>query len=273
METICISQKNVCDWQKRAVPTVMALGYFDGLHLGHCEVIKQAGAIARECGLPLSVMTFTPHPKTVLSKGREQVHHLMPLGEKAAKLEALNVDRLFLVTFDREFAALSPEQFAEHYLVGLGVVHAVAGFDFSYGYRGAGKIDRLQQDSKGKISVTKVQQIGFAGEKISSTCIRQRILAGNVEELPSFLGHWYEVKCDWNGFSLKPLAHYTMPAPGCYEVVLKKGREELEGLLHVKENGVLEWMQDIPGDMRGTLLIGWKRRLGAGELLQAVIHE
>lgn len=263
METIYINQENLHNWQKRSVPTVMALGYFDGLHKGHCHVIKEAGLKAKEYGLPLSVMSFSPHPKIVLSNGKEQVHHLMSISEKIEKLKTLGVDNFYLVKFDKEFASLSPEMFTEQYLVNLRVVHAVAGFDFSYGSFGAGNLDRLKEDSKGKVDVTKVQKVSCRGEKISSTCIRKRILAGNVEELPDFLDHLYEVKCNWNGFLLRPQPHYTIPAPGIYEVTLKSSSKELIGQLYVTEDGVLGFSQNIPNYMKGTLTIVWKKRLSA----------
>ena len=60
------------------------------------------------------------------------------------------------------------------------------------------------------------------GEKISSTCIRERLLNGKVEELPDFLGHSYEIKCEWDGVSFNLYPYYTLPAPGRYEVTLKK---------------------------------------------------
>ena len=69
----------------------------------------------------------------------------MPLSEKEKMLEQLGVDTFYIVQFDKEFASLSPEQFVSQYLVNLGVVHAVAGFDFSYGSRGLGNMDRLKE--------------------------------------------------------------------------------------------------------------------------------
>ena len=114
----------------------MALGFFDGLHQGHRKVIQTALQKAKEKSLPLSVMSFFPDPKTVLSNGKKQVCYLMPLYEKEKMLEQLGVDRFYMVRFDKEFASLSPEQFVFQYLVKLGVLHAVAGFDFSYGSRG-----------------------------------------------------------------------------------------------------------------------------------------
>jgi FAD synthase len=274
METIYMNQNNLCNWQRRAVPTVMALGYFDGLHKGHCHVIKTAGQIAKEYGYPLSVMSFSPHPKIVLSNGKEQVYHLMPLSEKEEKMKSLGADNFYLVKFDKDFASLSPEQFVEQYLVKLGVIHVVAGFDFSYGAFGAGNLDRLRQDSKEKIHVTKVEKVSCKGEKISSTCIRNRILAGKVEEIPDFLGHSYEVKCNWNGVFLQPQQHYTIPASGVYEVTLIGNSKDLSGKLIVTEDGLLSYEDHLSHDMKGILTIVWKKRLSeiAAQPLTNVIN-
>ncbi len=154
METIFLTRGNLAFWQERAEQTVMALGFFDGLHKGHCEVIKTAARKAKERNVSLSVMSFFPHPKTVISNGKKQVCYLMPLAEKEAGLRKLGVDTFYMVEFDTEFAALTPEQFAAKYLLGLGVVHAVAGFDFSYGHKGLGNMERLKHDANGLIDVT-----------------------------------------------------------------------------------------------------------------------
>ena len=187
----------------------MALGFFDGLHQGHRKVIQTALNKAKEKNVQLSVMSFFPHPKTVISNGKKQVCYLMPISEKEKMLEQLGVDRFYIVQFDREFASLSPQQFVTQYLLKLGVIHAVAGFDFSYGSRGLGNLDRLKNDSGGIIEVTKVEKVECQGEKISSTCIRERLVKGLVEEIPHFLGRPYEVKGNWDGFSIKLESYYT----------------------------------------------------------------
>ena len=94
METIYINRDNILNWQSVAKPTVMALGFFDGLHQGHRKVIQTALQKAKEKNLPLSVMSFFPHPKTVLSNGKKQVCYLMPISEKEKMLEQLGVDTL-----------------------------------------------------------------------------------------------------------------------------------------------------------------------------------
>ena len=102
-------------------------------------MIQTALVKAKEKNLLLSVMSFFPHPKSVLSNGKTQVDYLMPLSGKKKLLSQLGVDIFYIVEFDREFASLSPEQFAAKYLINLGVVHAVAGFDYTYGFRGDGE--------------------------------------------------------------------------------------------------------------------------------------
>jgi len=256
MKTIHINRSNLAEWQKKAKPNVMALGCFDGLHHGHCTVIHTAYQIAKEKQTGLAVMSFFPHPKTVISNGKVHVHTLMPLAEKEAKLRKMGVDTLYIVEFDTEFAALSPERFVSQYLNGLGVVHAVAGFDFSYGSRGAGNLDRLNQDSGGWIDVTKVEKVELWGEKISSTCIRERLLNGKVAELPDLLGRYYETECEWNGEVFMMYPFYTLPGPGRYAVTLKTESGSIQTEVSVLKEGV-QCTAEIPSFLKGKLSIVW----------------
>lgn len=270
METIYLNRDNILSWQKSAIPTVMALGFFDGLHQGHRKVIQTALNKAKEKNVQLSVMSFFPHPKTVISNGKKQVCYLMPISEKEKLLEQLGVDRFYIVQFDREFASLSPQQFVNQYMLKLGVIHAVAGFDFSYGSRGLGNLDRLKNDSGGIIEVTKVEKVECKGEKISSTCIRERLVKGLVEEIPHFLGRPYEVKGNWDGFSIKLESYYTLPAPGRYKVSVKKGLVSIETELMVTEDSVVQTHQLLPSTMRGNISIHWHRQMTESEMLLTI---
>lgn len=261
MKTIFLNQDNLGEWQKKASPTVIALGFFDGLHNGHYKVIRTASQKAKEKNVSLSVMSFFPHPKTVISNGKKQICYLMPQSEKEEKLRQLGVDTYYIVEFDKGFASLSPQQFVEQYLLKLGVVHAVAGFNYSYGYKGAGHMGRLKADANGLIDVTVVEKEECRGEKISSTCIRKRLLNGKVEELPDFLGHLYEVKCDWDGFSLKLHPYYTLPAPGSYVVTVKSGQRTINTEMTVTEEHLLKSNAKLPLSMKENISIVWHRRL------------
>ncbi|WML28325.1 FAD synthetase family protein [Neobacillus sp. OS1-33] len=269
METIRVNRSNLAEWQKKARPNVMALGCFDGLHHGHCAVIHTAYQKAREKQVPLAVMSFFPHPKTVISNGKIHVHYLMPLAEREAKLRSMGVETFYIVEFDKEFAGLVPEQFVAQYLNGLGVVHAVAGFDFSYGVRGAGNMDRLKHDSSGRIDVTKVAKVDLRGEKISSTCIRERLLNGRVAELPDLLGHFYETKCEWNGAEFILYPYYTLPGPGNYRVTLENRSGSIPTEVTVMNDGTtLKCTDDIPLFLKGKLAIVWEKQIDESRKLR-----
>ncbi|KAA9021030.1 FAD synthetase family protein [Niallia endozanthoxylica] len=263
METIYLTRGNVTSWQKIAKPSVMALGFFDGLHHGHRKVIQTALQKAKEKNVHLAVMSFFPHPKTVISNGKKQVCYLMTLSEKEEMLEQLGVDLFYIVQFEKEFASLPPEAFVAQYLLKLGVVHAVAGFDFSYGSRGLGNLDRLKNDSGGLIEVTKVEKVECNGEKVSSTCIRERLIKGLVEEIPHFLGRPYEVKANWDGVSIHLESYHTLPSPGHYMVTLKKGLASFKTELVVTEESVVQTCHRLPSHMAGELSILWHRQIAA----------
>lgn len=260
METIHLNRDNLQRWQQRAEPNVMALGCFDGLHLGHCEVIHTASMKAQEMNVSLSVMSFFPHPKSVLSDGKIRVEALMPLSEKEKRLRSLGVDRFYIVAFDKAFAALPPEQFVGQYLLSLGVVHAVAGFDFSYGAKGAGHTDRLASDAGGLIGATKVEKVDYRGEKISSTCIRERLLQGRVEELPHFLGQCYKSLGEWNGSGFRHDGDCMLPAPGRYAVTITDECSRLQTEVIVKNNQV-QYAGAPLALSKGTVTMEWNRCL------------
>ncbi|KZE38993.1 hypothetical protein AV656_08840 [Bhargavaea cecembensis] len=269
MKTISLNHRNLSGWQQQEEPTVMALGCFDGLHHGHERVIQTALRKAREKNLKTSVMTFFPHPRTVLPGRKREFHYLMPQQEKEARLREMGVDTLYVVEFDKKFASLHPEQFVSDYLLGLGVVHAVAGFDFSYGSRGAGNMDRLTADSGYRIGVTKVEKVGIGDQKISSTLIRETLLHGKVEDIPMLLGRPYELTCSSAGETFIPHPHFTIPAPGTYEVSLKTGKTCIRTELTVCERGQLSCRSKLPSLIEGSCSVIWHRALPEERQIQS----
>lgn len=172
-------------------PTVMALGFFDGIHLGHQEVIKATKEKATELGCQSAVMTFNPHPKDVLLNDGSKMYYLTPLHMKVKLIGDLGIDILYVVNFDIQFAKLSPQDFIDQYVIGLHVVHVVAGFDYSYGARGKGTMQTIQIYSRGEFTYTVVEKVRSESEKISSTKLRKLILNGRFEEVPNILGRVY----------------------------------------------------------------------------------
>lgn len=237
---------------------VMALGFFDGLHLGHQEVIRQAKVEANKRNLPLAIMSFFPHPKTVLMK-RSDFPYLMPLEEKKKRMSSLGVDLFYVVPFNHAFASLSPEAFVKQYLLTLGVKHAVAGFDFHYGNKGVGHMARLATDSGYQITTTSVSKLSRNGLKISSSYIRSCLQQGEVDLANALLGRPYQVKLQRNGSTYWVKPFYTLPALGEYEV-------NCQGDMHtvkVLSKEEVEWQSNkaLPKE----LSIHWLKKTDAKE--------
>lgn len=171
----------------------LAIGFFDGVHKGHQEVIKSAIAQAKKSGIRSAVMTFDPHPSIVLGGRNERVFYITPLQQKLDTLEALEVDTVFVVHFTSDFAKLSPEQFIQYFIRDLHVKHVTAGFDFSFGAYGKGDMALMQQLANGDYTVTVVDKQSDADEKISSTRIRRLLQDGDMEAVRELLGRAFEV--------------------------------------------------------------------------------
>lgn len=271
MKTLFISNQNLHMIQKQATSCVMALGYFDGVHLGHQQVIKTARKEANKRGLPLAVMSFRPHPINVLSKGKRIVPHLTTPCEKEKRLKQLGVDFFYLVDFTMAFAALSSSQFVEDYLMSLGVVHAVAGFDFSYGVKGVAKLPQIVTDSNGGISVTKVECIDYDGEKISSSAIRQRLLTAAVHEIPHFLGDYYTAKVHWDGYEFQQIEKTMLPSTGTYKVVLEKSNFQANTYISINGAGQIQLLELQAPLPTGVFSIHWLQNIKNLVPFQAVL--
>ncbi|MGL4522890.1 MAG: riboflavin biosynthesis protein RibF [Bacilli bacterium] len=170
---------------------VMCVGFFDGVHIGHQHVLQTTVAQAKQRGVRSSCMTFFPHPKEVLQK-TPRVDYLTTIQDKVRYIEQF-VDDVFLVTFDEHFSSLYPQQFVDSYFIGLGAVHIVAGFDFTYGRYGKGTMESLPFHCRQMFDFTVVEKVDWLHEKISSTRIRQHILMGEVDVMTSLLGRNYSV--------------------------------------------------------------------------------
>ncbi|QHS22293.1 riboflavin biosynthesis protein RibF [Virgibacillus sp. MSP4-1] len=172
----------------------LAIGYFDGVHLGHQKVIGEAKKAAEEKDLKSAVMTFHPHPSVVLNKEIQEVHYLTPKRAKLEQFENLGIDYVFIVKFNESLAQLEPDNFAEEFLIKLGVKHLVAGFDFTYGHKGKGNMDTMKEHSKGEFTLSMIEKVSHNNEKISSTAIRNKIAEGRMDDAHHLLGRPYRLK-------------------------------------------------------------------------------
>ncbi|WP_408011315.1 adenylyltransferase/cytidyltransferase family protein [Pseudalkalibacillus sp. A8] len=264
MKTIHVRKDNLSYWQQSSEQLVVALGNFDGLHRGHCKVIETAKKIADKKELSLAVMSFFPHPKAVLGKGDDDFPYLMPLNKKVKILREMGVENFYIVEFTKNFASLSPEAFIEEYLINLGVQHVVAGFDFTYGCKGAGNMDKMKDYVADRIDITKVDKVVHRGEKIGSTGLRRRILAGHLEEVPYFLKRNYKTYCSWDGTVLKPDAYYIVPDEGTYYVTLKDEERVYHTSVQIVREGNHKILRCSEKNLlmpTGNVIVEWHNRV------------
>ncbi|MDE7521421.1 riboflavin biosynthesis protein RibF [Ligilactobacillus salivarius] len=174
-------------------PIVLALGFFDGVHRGHQEVIKRAIEKGKSLGVKVAVMTFDRHPKIIFQNiDGEKFKYLTMLDEKLEHFKNLGVDIAYVVKFDENLAYLSPQDFIDKYVVGLHAICVVAGQDYTYGKHDIANMDTILDFAKGRFEIITVDHLQRNDQKISSTQIRKDLDRGNVEAANLLLGYQYE---------------------------------------------------------------------------------
>ncbi|WP_207460415.1 bifunctional riboflavin kinase/FAD synthetase [Azospirillum sp. SYSU D00513] len=210
---------------------VVALGNFDGVHLGHRHVIATAQGIARDLGAPAGALTFEPHPRSVF-RPADAPFRLTPFRIKTRQFEALGLDLAVVLHFDESFLQRSAESFVEEDLVrGLGVRHVVCGYDFLFGHGRRGNAELLKAlGARHGFGVTEVGPArDEAGGVYSSTRVREALIAGDPREARRLLGRPWEIESrvehgDKRGRTIGfPTANlelhdYLRPAFGVYAV-------------------------------------------------------
>ncbi len=170
--------------------TVWAMGNFDGIHMGHQEVISQAKAIAKSLNKDFGIITFEPHPKDViLAKGER--FRLTPRDTRRRILSAMGINKLIEIPFDMEFCNTSPHYFVENYLVKkLNIAALITGEDFRFGKQKSGNKELLTSLADEFNFVYKYVdlQVSIDGNKISATQIRQLLKEGKPEMAEHLLG-------------------------------------------------------------------------------------
>ena len=168
----------------------VAMGNFDGVHVGHAKVID----LARQSG-PLGIVTFEPHPRQFFAPGAP-AFRLMNAEARANRLAKLGVKTLFELPFSPRLAAMGPDDFAQTVLAdGLGLSHVVVGADFCFGKGRTGNAQDLQRlGARLGFDVTIAELVREGGREVSSTAIRQALSDGNPRLAAAMLGHLHRIE-------------------------------------------------------------------------------
>ncbi|PKP77217.1 MAG: riboflavin biosynthesis protein RibF [Alphaproteobacteria bacterium HGW-Alphaproteobacteria-3] len=255
---------------------VYALGNFDGVHLGHQQVIGKAAAIAAELGVPLGVLVFEPHPQQFFFPDRP-FFRLTPFRAKARLLDRLGVDVLAALPFDEKMSQrLAPEFVHDVLIDGFHAVHVVAGYDFRFGKGRGGDAAALSYMGEMEgFGVSIVDEVQEDGVTFSSTRIRELLAKGDPGGAAQLLGHWWTVEThikqgDQRGRTIGfptanlPLEDHVEPALGVYAVKIEfedgPHKGVYDGVANVgrrptfdKQDVLLEvHIFDFEGDLYGT---------------------
>ena len=168
----------------------IAIGFFDGVHLGHQLVINKTVSYAEENHVKSMVITFDRSPKVVLGSALND-GYLTPTGEKLRILEKMDVDYAIVLKFDSSLSNLSSDEFISEYLSKIGVCYVSVGFDFRFGCGGAGSTTQLLSRSEFKVDVS--EPVLMAGDKVSSTRIKKCLKMESLAEANLMLGRHFSV--------------------------------------------------------------------------------
>ncbi len=228
--------------------SVAATGFFDGVHLGHQKVLSAVRDKARELGKESQIVTFWPHPRSVLQQQAYDLRLLTSLQEKEMLFSSLGIDKITVLDFTREFSRLSTEQFLRQYLVEkCGVSHLVIGYDHRIGHdQGETQSQMIETCRRCGIETIRVEELVMDGQTISSTKIRRLLEEGNVVRAAEFLGRKYALKgvvISGNhlgrtiGFPTANLGLYNplklVPMNGVYAVDVLLRKEKYRGICNI----------------------------------------
>lgn len=179
---------------RTGIPVALTIGNFDGVHLGHQAMLERLKEAARAFGIPSCVLTFEPHPREFFAPDHAPTR-LTNLREKLELLAEFGVDRAHVCRFNYEFAKITAEDFVERILAhGLGARWLLVGDDFRFGARRAGDFDLLKQAApRYGFEVAAMESVGLEGLRISSTAIRNALVAGDVALARRLLGRPYSI--------------------------------------------------------------------------------
>lgn len=227
---------------------VLTLGTFDGVHLGHQEILRNLAERARKNGKESVLFTFDPHPRIILDPINHSVKLIDTLEERLKKLEETRLDTVILFPFTKEFSQLSACAFVEEILVNkLDVSEMFVGYDHHFGKNRSGNFNELKQlGTAFDFRVSQIEAVQLESDSISSTKIRKAISEGNTLQAMRFLGVPYQfsgevIKGNQLGRTIGfPTANVSVkeetkliPAHGVYAVRIEINSNWYKGVMNI----------------------------------------
>ncbi len=232
-------------------PSIVTIGTFDGVHLGHQKILAQLKKLKEKTGLKTVVLTFDPHPRRVLFPEQQDLKLLTSVDEKLELLKKYGVDVTVVYPFSKKFSQLSSEAYIQDILIkSLQVKHLVIGYDHKFGNKRTGDINVLRKYApQFRFEVEEISAKDIDHIAISSSKIRKALEEGNLNLATEFLGHHYFLRATvvkgkqlgrelgYPTANLKIEDEYKLiPAPGIYFVEVVIEGLLLYGMLSIGTN-------------------------------------
>ncbi len=270
---------------KRVPPdgAVVALGNFDGFHLGHQEILRQTVLKSHSLCLPSLAMTFQPHPRRFFGS---DLSLITSLGQKMSLLKKAGIDIALIQQFTQGFASISPQSFIQDVLAAsLGCRHIVVGYDYSFGRAGSGDTSLIKElTSNLGITCDIIPPVMYGQEVISSSATRNFLATGNIEMAAKYMGRPFTVRGRVTpgagrgkslGFptaNIYPFSSAALPAYGVYLVQVCAMGNSYWGVANLGSHPTFPggkrsleaFILDFQGDLYGSLVsVSFIKRLRA----------
>jgi riboflavin kinase / FMN adenylyltransferase len=242
-------------------PRAVAIGVFDGVHLGHQAILERARGVGDEIGGSSLVLTFEPTPKEFFSPATAPPR-LTRFRERFELLHALGLDELFCAKFGA-VRALTPRAFIDDLLVAdLGARHVVVGDDFRFGADRSGTVAELRaHGGRHGLVVTEVPPVFFKGQRVSSTAIREALKTGDLDSARGMLGRDYSI----SGRVVRGLGLGKKLGFPTANVNLKRLQTPIDGIFAARVTGLAK------GPLDGVASVGTRPTIGGGRALLEVL--
>lgn len=233
---------------RRLPKAVVTSGTFDGVHVGHQEILDKLTGLARKTGGETVVITFWPHPRLVLHADSQDLKLLSTFEEKASLLEQQGIHHLIKIAFTKEFSQLSSSEFIQKILIdAIGTSHLVIGYDHRFGKNREGSFEHLVANKERYgFEVEEISRQDIDNVGVSSTRIRKALASGQVTVAADYLGRPYSftgkvVEGDKLGRTIGfPTANIAVsasykliPADGVYAIRVELEGTSLQGMLNI----------------------------------------